>query len=204
MYLRSEISDWVHIERQAVPLHTLDFLLCSHKKLRPPILAPAHSHSFSLWDNLSSHPPLVSSLKPLAHLFRDPLFPPGLEIKAFRWWLKKGLYRISNFLRPLGPLTKAYCISKLDMLPSELFCFTQIFNYLNKLWSSTSEGHNITAYEKWCGQAMEQTGGISVIYRVLSLTHSKTHYMLAWEADLAQKWDLEVRHRASLGPTRGY
>lgn len=44
---------------------------------------------------------------------------------------------------------------------------------------------------------MEQRGDISVIYKALSSSHWKTPYMLGWETDFAQEWDLEVWHRNS-------
>lgn len=96
VYSRWEHPDWIHIERQAVPLHTLDFLLWSPKKLRPPILSPTLSHSFALWDRLKSNNRLTSPTTPLQHLFHNPDFPPGLNISDFKWWLDKGMYRIGH------------------------------------------------------------------------------------------------------------
>lgn len=104
--------DWIHMERQATPNHTLDYLLWCPSKLRPPILAPTLSHSFTLWDSLREHSQLTSPIKPLSHIFHNPHFPPGIDIRVFKWWLDKGLYRIDHFFLPSDPLSKAYCISK--------------------------------------------------------------------------------------------
>lgn len=40
-------------------------------------------------------------------------------------------------------------------------------------------------------------GEITVIYKSFTYVASKTLYMLEWERDIAQEWDLEVWHRAS-------
>lgn len=69
VYSRYAKPDWVHMERMATPGRTLDHLLCSTPKYRPPILAPTLSYSVALWDRLRSNTPLVSSFRPLAHLF---------------------------------------------------------------------------------------------------------------------------------------
>lgn len=57
-------------------------------------MAPTLSQSFVLWDRVHT---LVSNFTPLDHLFHNPTFPPGLEIRAFKWWTDKGLYYIGHF-----------------------------------------------------------------------------------------------------------
>lgn len=85
LYFRGEKPDWIQIERQAVPSHTLDYLLWTPSNSRPPIMAPTLSHSFRLWDSLIQNSALTSQLRPLSHIFRNPLFKPGLDIKSFQW-----------------------------------------------------------------------------------------------------------------------
>lgn len=85
VYSRWELPHWIHIERQAVPLHNLDYLLLCQKKLRPSIFSPTLCHSFALWDNLRDSEQLTSPITPLKHLLQNPAFPPGLNTKAFRW-----------------------------------------------------------------------------------------------------------------------
>lgn len=80
---------------------------------------------------------------------------------------------------------------------SEKFQFRQIFHFPHKLWSSKPDPLSITNYEFWCGQVMEQRGGISVIYKSLAMAHTKSFYMLEWERDLGLEWDLEDWNRAS-------
>lgn len=94
IYFRYEKPDWVQIERQAVPSFTLDFLLWCPPKSRPPILAPTLSHSCANWDILRNQPTLVSSTHPLAHIFHNPEFPPGMDTRSFKLWLDKGLYAV--------------------------------------------------------------------------------------------------------------
>lgn len=53
-----------------------------------------------------------------------------------------------------------------------------------------------TLFKQWCGQVLEQRGGISIIYSSFAQTQSKSPYMLAWETDLQEHWDLAVWHRA--------
>lgn len=89
VYLKGSKPDWLLIERQAVPHHTIDYLLWSLPRLRPAILVPTLSHTLALWDRLQKHSALTSDFRPLAHLFRNPEFPPGQNILAFKWWLNK-------------------------------------------------------------------------------------------------------------------
>lgn len=97
IYSRTAHLDWIHMEKQATPNHTLDYLLWCPVKARHPILAPTLSYSFTLWDFLGDHSQIVSLIRPLSHIFHNPLFPPGLDITAFKWWLDKGLYRIGHY-----------------------------------------------------------------------------------------------------------
>lgn len=109
VYARLEKPDWVHLERQAAPNFTLDYLLWCPQKRRPPILFPSLSHSYALWDCFPNVPALVSKGQPLAHIFHNPNFTPGMNIKAFRWWLDKGLYCIGHFFTAKCPLTLDHC-----------------------------------------------------------------------------------------------
>lgn len=124
-----EKPDWIRIERQ----YTLDFLLWSIPKNRPPIMSPTLSHSFTMWDKLKSNPNLSSEMELLSHLFRNPKFPPGLDIKSFQWWFDKGLYCIGQFFTSRGPLSFAQCVSKLDLPQTEQFRFNQINHFLHSI-----------------------------------------------------------------------
>lgn len=77
--------DWLAIERRAMPHHTLDYLLWCNPKIRPAIMSPTLSHSISLSTKLFRQNSLTSSMKPLAHIFHNSEFPPGINIKAFKW-----------------------------------------------------------------------------------------------------------------------
>lgn len=63
--------DWVHMEGQAVPHFTLDYLMWCPPKARPPITAPKLSHSYFLWEGLKGHTELISQTRPLALLFHS-------------------------------------------------------------------------------------------------------------------------------------
>lgn len=105
IYTRGVKPDWVNMERQSTPRHTIAYFIWCPKKSRPPILAPTLSHSMALCDALLANPTLTSELRPLTYLLHNPLFPPGLDIRAFQWWLNKGLFRLGHFLSSMGPLT---------------------------------------------------------------------------------------------------
>lgn len=202
IYFKIAHPDWVHMERQAIPQYTLDFLLWCPSKARPAIMAPTLSNSLALWDSLKQNPLLISHWHLLSHIFRNPLFPPGMDIRAFQWWLDKGLYRIGHFVSAVGPLTYTHCSSRLDMPRMERF--HQISHFLHSLGSSTPTPLTVTAYEMWCGQAMEQRGGITVIYRSLATAESKSSYMGEWEKDLGQSWSLGEWHKASASASKGF
>lgn len=90
----------------------------------------------ALWDELKQFPSLISKCKPLAHIFNNPDFQPGLDIKAFRCWLDRGMDRIGHFFTAVGPITLAYCSKKLEIPDFERFRFQHIgFQNLNLLFS---------------------------------------------------------------------
>lgn len=90
---RGSKPNWIGM---AIPNFTIDFLLWRPPRSRPPILSLTLSHSVALCDSLHNRN-LTSKWQPLAHIFHNPQFPPGMDIKAFQWWLDKGLYRIGHF-----------------------------------------------------------------------------------------------------------
>lgn len=101
------------------------------------------------------------------------------------------MYRIGNFFNLFSPLTLGHCNSKLEIPTSERFRFLQISHFLHSLLKTKPSPPNITPYKHWCTQAMEQRGGIFMIYKSLSRDNSKPSYMTEWERDLSQDWDLE-------------
>lgn len=107
------------------------------QKDRPPILSPSLSHSMALCDTLYKKHYLTSPWLPLAHIFHNPQFQPGMNIEAFRWWLDKGLYRIGQFFINSGPISLKYCISKLEMPASETFRYYQLSHFLRGVWKSS-------------------------------------------------------------------
>lgn len=74
IYSKGLKPDWVDIERQATPNHTLDFLVWSPQKNRPPILSPTLSHSMTLCDSLHKRNSLTSAWHPFSHIV-----PPGSQ-----------------------------------------------------------------------------------------------------------------------------
>lgn len=146
---------------------------------------------------------MISHWCPLSHIFRNPLFPLEQDIKAFQWWLDKGLYRIGHFVNLTGPLTFAHCTSKLDMPETERFRLQQISHFIRSLRFSIHKPLSITECELWCGQAMEQRGGVTVIFQALARAVSKTLFMREWETDLQQEWTLTEWHRASVAASKG-
>lgn len=92
VYSRLEKPDWIQIERQATPTYTLDYLFWVLPKERPPILSPILSQFLTQWDKLRLNSSLISDCRPLAHIFNNLDFTPGQDIKAFKWYLDKGLY----------------------------------------------------------------------------------------------------------------
>lgn len=159
-------------------------------------MSPTLSHPLKLLDELSQIPSLTSEIFPLAHIFHNPQFLPGMDIKSFQLWLDKGMYRIGHYLSVAGPLILKHCINKLELPISERFRFQQISHFLSSIWKNKSAPPECTYYEHWCRQAKEQKGVISIIYTALSKPSSKFPYMEAWESDLQVTWDLEDWHQA--------
>lgn len=175
--------------------YTLDFLLWCPPKNRPPVMSPTLSHSISLWDTMRNLPSLISEIHPLAHIFHNPQFSPGMDIKAFQWWLDKGMYRIGHYFCT-GPLSFQHCKHKLDLPDSEKFKYHQIFNYLSSLWKNKPNSPYLMDYERWCCQKTGQRGGISLIYLSFARDTTKFPYMEAWEKDLQDSWDLDAGHKS--------
>lgn len=113
-----------------------------------------------------------------------------MDIKTFRWWLDKGMYRIGHFFSSLGPISLSHCTSKLEMPVSEKFRFLQISHFLHTLWKYKPDPQKFMTYELWCVQTVEQRGGISITYSSLATDSAKLPYMLAWENDLQESWNL--------------
>lgn len=138
---------------------------------------------------------LTSFIHPLEHIFHNPRFGPDMDIKSFHWWLDKGFYRIGHFFTPSGPIMLKHCIDKLELPGSERFRFIQISHFLSSLTKGQAHPLEFTQYERWCGQALDIKGGISLIYASLMEPTTKFSYMEAWERDLQETWNLEEWHR---------
>lgn len=138
----------------------------------------------------------MSNCKSLAHIFHNQDFCPVMHIRAFKCWLDKGMYGIGHFFTSAGPISLSHCIKHLDLPDSEQFRFKQISHYLHSIWLTKPNPPQFTPYEQWCGQVMEPRGGISIIYSSIAKTILKPPYMIAWEADLQENWDLDTWYRA--------
>lgn len=88
IYSRAIKPDWVHMECQAVPRFTLDYLMWCPPKKCPAIMALTLFHSYSLLDSLKGHTELISQIRPLALLFHNLQFIPGMNIRDFQWWTR--------------------------------------------------------------------------------------------------------------------
>lgn len=126
---------------------------------------------------------MASPMKPLAHIFHNAEFPPGVNIKAFKWWTDKGLYRIGHFFTTTGPITLTYCQNTLEKPDSEKFRFTQISHFLHSIWRNNLNSLSITPYEHWCANIQDQKGGISLIYSALMTKSDKPVYTKSWEEE---------------------
>lgn len=146
IYSKGPKPNWVGIDKQAIPNFTIDFLNWRPPKSRPPILYPTLSHSIALCDSLHKLNSITPWWHPLSHIFHNS--PLGMDIKAFQWWLDKGLYRIGHYFNSNGPLKLSYCITKLEMPPSEKFHFHQISHFLHTLSSQDTLLLAVTPYEQ--------------------------------------------------------
>lgn len=147
------------------------------------ILSSGLSHSISLSTRLLKQSSMASPMKPLAHIFHNAEFPPGVNIKAFKWWTDKGLYRIGHFFTTTGPITLTYCQNTLEKPDSEKFRFTQISHFLHSIWRNNLNSLSITPYEHWCANIQDQKGGISLIYSALMTKSDKPVYTKSWEEE---------------------
>lgn len=67
----------------------------------------------------------------------------------------------------------------------------QIAHFLHSLKPKALEQPKVTLYEKWCTHDLGQRKGISLIYRMLLGTPVQFFYMIGWEMNLTNEWDLE-------------
>lgn len=79
---------------------------------------------------------------------------------------------------------------------SETFRYYQISHFLNSLIKDLPVPLKFTNYETWCGNLMEQKGGVSVIYSSLASDSSKLPYMKAWEEELGMDCEVEDWNKA--------
>lgn len=135
------------------------------------IQTPTLSNAIKLWDDMIALPSLTSDIQLLTHILHNPHFKPGVDIKSFQWWLDKGMYRIGHYFSASGTISLKQCIDKLDL--PEKFRYYQISHFLHKIWKNKPTPPESTQYKRWCGQAVEQNGGISIIY-VSRRTHIQT------------------------------
>lgn len=148
VYSKGPKPAWLSMERQAVLHHMIDYLLWCPCSQWPPIMAPMLLNTLALCDTLHKQKSLVFPLKPLAHIFHNPEFIPGLNISAFTWWLNKGMFRIGHIFTSSGPLTLNDCTYKLEMANAEKVCFNQIMMFLNSIWTDKSITPKPTAYQQ--------------------------------------------------------
>lgn len=91
----------------------------------------------------------------------------------------------------------------LDLPNSERFRFQQLSHFLHSIWTTKPEPPQFTPYEQWCGQLLEQRRGISIIYLSLAMYGRKAPFMLEWEEDTQESWDLDSWHRAFFRSFKG-
>lgn len=120
--------DWVSIA--CSPL-TVDLILWIPPKHHKAILCPTLSHSIHLWDMSCRRWLLHSSHTPVAPLFSDPLFPPGMQPEVFGLWLNESLYRIDDYLDHRRIRPPSYFMNSLEMPSMENFHLQQIYHFFN-------------------------------------------------------------------------
>lgn len=133
---------------------------------------------------------LSSPHTPLAPIFCNPEFSPGLTPQLFQWWLNKGLLRIGDFLNGNQLHTIQYFKDEFLMPPSEIFRYNQIALFARSKLNQVVGPLTFTTFELTCQARGFQRGRISAIYTSLTEPDSKLAYMVQWERDLNLTFDL--------------
>lgn len=94
-----------------------------------------------------------------------------MDIKVFKWWLNKGVYRIGHLFSCTDLLPLKHFEKELEIPSTEKFKFHQISCFIHSIWKNKPNPLGFTGYERWCGQAIEQRGGISIIYESLATNY---------------------------------
>lgn len=192
---------WMSIESSLYPDREISQLMWLKAKDRPAMMCPSLSFSLNLWDRLSTAYGFRSQHNPLAPLFGNTLFTPGLQPRNFLWWTNKGLIRIADYCDHRGALSKSTLQEKYEFPNSELFRFTQIRHFLATL-NRTSDITTFTPMENLCRNFDKHTGHISRIYNILTSSISKMHYMQKWEQDMEMELDMEVWNKIILNASK--
>lgn len=153
IYYKSYSSKWIALEVQAYAPLPMDLLMWIPPNNRKTSSVP---HSLQLLDS-SCKSALQSPHTPVAPIFWNMAFLPGLSLHEFHCWVKKGLYCIDNFLDHKG--------------------------FLHPLQQTTDDCTIRTVSEnRFHGEA--QRGGISALYKQFVTATAKFPYRLAWERNL--------------------
>lgn len=89
----------------------------------------SHVGMVHIWDRSRNRSSLSSPHTPLALIFCNPEFPPGLTPQVFQWWLNKGLLRTGDFLNGDQLHTIQYFKDEFQMPPREIFRYNQIASF---------------------------------------------------------------------------
>ena len=180
---------WMIMESYACRPSPTSHILWLPPKDRPTILCPSLSFSLDIWDRVSRTQAFKSPHSPLAPLLRNRAFTPGLDPVAFQWWTNKGLLRIADLCDRGKVLSEQVLREKYQMPLIECYRYVQICHFIQMLARQGDlEVH--TPMEYLCVRYDSLRGHISELYAMLMSSSTKLNYMLRWEEDLQETFDL--------------
>lgn len=181
---------WMSLECSLYPNKEISHLMWMKGKDRLVMLCPTLTFSLHLWDRLLASHGFKYLHTPLAPLFGNPPFTPGLHSHNFAWWTNKGLIRIAGFCDHTGVLSKQVLQEKCHLPNSELYRHTQITHFLGTL-NCTSELTTSNSMEYLCRT-----------FNKLATYQAFTVFFLLYFYRVIQAVKMEARFRNQFGSWR--
>uniref|UniRef100_A0A803K9R1 Reverse transcriptase zinc-binding domain-containing protein n=1 Tax=Xenopus tropicalis TaxID=8364 RepID=A0A803K9R1_XENTR len=167
--------------------YTAEGFFWSPASSRPSAMSPCLKHTLFMWDRYAPAYNLTSPSRPAAPIIGNPLFPPGLQAKAFTWWTTNKFLRVKDLISVRGPYPMTYLIENYNLPKTEHYRALQLLHWAQKCWgSSRSDQAPLTCFERWCLNNAPPPKTISLLYLTLVSPKSLTDilYIKQWGNDL--------------------
>uniref|UniRef100_A0A8C5MRY5 Reverse transcriptase domain-containing protein n=1 Tax=Leptobrachium leishanense TaxID=445787 RepID=A0A8C5MRY5_9ANUR len=155
----------------------------------PRTVCPAIANSLRIFDLACSKFSLATTPSPMTPLFRNPAFPPGMNLPDFKTLEASGLRRFGDILTGGKKVTFADLSARASLRPFDYFRFMQLRHYIDTEALVPIANTPLNWFEKLCSAASVPRGLISTIYYALcsgSKEWGELAYCARWEADLQE------------------